>query len=237
MGSGARELDSNTSPKVMIVEDDPAQLEVLDYNFSCEGMKVISETRGDRAVKLFDSEQPDIAVLDWMLPGLSGLELCRYIKTVEKNAPTPVIMISARVEEDDRIKGLENGADDYVVKPYSVAELIARVRVNLRRVRPATVASQLRHGDIVMNIDTHRVLRDGKSVDLGPTEYRLLAEFLERPGHVLSRERLLKRVWGRNIHVEERTVDVHVGRLRKALCQFGGPDPFRTVRGAGYALR
>lgn len=228
-------MSDTNAPTILVVEDDQAQLEILSFNLSCEGMKVATATRGDEAMRQFELHKPDLVVLDWMLPGLSGLEVCRLMREHEKTAP--VIIISARVEEDDRVKGLDNGADDYVTKPYSMAELIARIRANLRRVRPASVAVQLRHGDIVMDLESHRVSRQGREVALGPTEYRLLAEFLEKPGRVMSRERLLSRVWGRNIHVEKRTVDVHIGRLRKALCQFDGPDPLRTVRGAGYALR
>jgi len=185
---------------------------------------------------LVAEDPPDLIVLDWMMPNLSGIEVCRRLKARAETRQIPVIMLSARSEEPDRIRGLETGADDYVIKPYSVAELLARIRANLRRARPSTVGVVLEYDDIRLDAETHRVTRSGKELSLGPTEFRLLATLMERPGRVLSREQLLDRVWGRDIHVETRTVDVHIGRLRKALCRHGGDDPLRTVRGAGYAL-
>ncbi len=175
-------------------------------------------------------------VLDWMLPGVSGIEICRRLKLRNHTRAIPIIMLSARSEDVDRVRGLETGADDYVVKPYSVIELMARVRTQLRRVRPAAAGEMLEFDDIILDAETHRVTRDGHGLKLGPTEFRLLSTFMEKPGRVWSREQLLDRVWGRDIYVDTRTVDVHIGRLRKALCQFGGDDPLRTVRGAGYAL-
>ena len=179
---------------------------------------------------------PDIIVLDWMLPNVSGIEVCRQLKMRSETRSVPIIMLSARSEEVDKVRGLETGADDYVVKPYSVVELMARVRAQLRRTRPSTVGERLEYEDIVLDSDTHRVTRDEKPLKLGPTEFRLLTTFMEKPGRVWSREQLLDRVWGRDIYVDTRTVDVHIGRLRKALCQHGGNDVLRTVRGAGYAL-
>ena len=219
-----------------MVEDEPAQREVLSYNLSSEGFDVVTAADGDEAILLIQEEAPDIIVLDWMLPGISGIEICRRVKTRAETRGIPVIMLSARAEEVDRVRGLETGADDYVVKPYSVLELMARVRNQLRRVRPASLGQRLEYQDIILDSETHRVTRDDQPLKLGPTEFRLLSTFMEKPGRVWSREQLLDRVWGRDIYVDSRTVDVHVGRLRKALCVHGGEDPLRTVRGAGYAL-
>ncbi|WP_127112069.1 phosphate regulon transcriptional regulator PhoB [Shimia sediminis] len=223
-------------PTVLVVEDEPAQREVLAYNLEAEGFDVVKAADGDEALLLVAETTPDIIVLDWMLPGTSGIEICRRLKSRAKTAAIPVIMLSARSEEVDRVRGLETGADDYVVKPYSVMELMARVRNQLRRVRPAAVGQRLQYEDIVLDGETHRVTRNDKPLKLGPTEFRLLSTFMEKPGRVWSREQLLDRVWGRDIYVDSRTVDVHIGRLRKALCFHGGDDPLRTVRGAGYAL-
>ena len=227
---------SNDHPKVLLVEDEPAQREVLKYNLQSEGFDVVVAADGDEAVLLVEEETPDIIVLDWMLPGVSGIEICRRLKSKSHTRSIPVIMLSARAEEVDRVRGLETGADDYVVKPYSVLELMARVRSQLRRVRPASVGQRLEYEDIILDSETHRVTRSDNQLKLGPTEFRLLSTFMEKPGRVFSREQLLDRVWGRDIYVDSRTVDVHVGRLRKALCLHGGDDPLRTVRGAGYAL-
>lgn len=223
-------------PAILLVEDDPSQREVLSYNLAAEGFAVALATTGAEAELIVAETPPDVILLDWMLPELSGIELCRRLKARAETRGIPVIMISARGEEVDRVRGLETGADDYVVKPYSMVELMARVRVQLRRVRPTTVGIVLEHGDIRLDTETHRVHRTGGEVRLGPTEFRLLACFMERPGRVFTREALLDRVWGREIYVETRTVDVHVGRLRKALTDVGGDDPIRTVRGSGYAL-
>lgn len=227
---------ANDHPKVLLVEDEPAQREVLGYNLQAEGFDVVSAGDGDEALLLVEEELPDIIVLDWMLPGISGIEICRRLKSKSQTRGIPVIMLSARAEEVDRVRGLETGADDYVVKPYSVLELMARVRGQLRRVRPASVGQRLEYDDIILDSETHRVTRADEQLKLGPTEFRLLSTFMEKPGRVWSREQLLDRVWGRDIYVDSRTVDVHVGRLRKALCVNGGEDPLRTVRGAGYAL-
>ncbi|AVO37997.1 phosphate regulon transcriptional regulator PhoB [Pukyongiella litopenaei] len=223
-------------PTVLVVEDEPAQREVLAYNLEAEGFAVNRAADGDEALLQVEESPPDVIVLDWMLPGVSGIEICRRLKIRPEMRGIPVIMLSARSEEADRVRGLETGADDYVVKPYSVAELIARVRTQLRRSRPSSVGVRLEFGDIVLDSETHRVSRDGNEIKLGPTEFRLLSTLMEKPGRVFSRDQLLDRVWGRDIYVDTRTVDVHVGRLRKALCRHGGDDPLRTVRGAGYAL-
>ncbi|ALG90267.1 MAG: phosphate regulon transcriptional regulatory protein PhoB [Confluentimicrobium sp.] len=229
-------MTSAEQPTVLVVEDEPAQREVLAYNLEAEGFSVSKAENGEEALLLVDEDAPDIIVLDWMLPNVSGIEVCRRLKSRADTRGVPIIMLSARSEEVDRVRGLETGADDYVVKPYSVVELMARVRAQLRRTRPASVGEQLEFEDIMLDAETHKVFRNEKLLKLGPTEFRLLSTFMEKPGRVWSREQLLDRVWGRDIYVDTRTVDVHIGRLRKALCQYGGPDPVRTVRGAGYAL-
>ena len=223
-------------PVVLVVEDEMAQREVLVYNLEAEGFRVVTAETGEDAMLAVDEQAPDIILLDWMLPAVSGIEVCRRLKARHDTVGTPIIMLSARSEEVDKVRGLETGADDYMVKPYSVVELMARVRTQLRRVRPSTVGQTLRFDDIILNSETHKVTRDGSDIKLGPTEFRLLATFIEKPGRVWSRDQLLNRVWGRDIYVDTRTVDVHVGRLRKSLCTHGGNDPLRTVRGAGYAL-
>jgi len=223
-------------PTVLIVEDEPAQREVLAYNLAAEGFRVSRAENGEEALLLIAEEAPDLIVLDWMLPNVSGIEVCRQLKMRADTRGVPVIMLSARSEEVDKVRGLETGADDYVIKPYSVVELMARVRAQLRRTRPSTVGGRLEYEDIVLDSETHRVTRSDKPLKLGPTEFRLLSTFMEKPGRVWSREQLLDRVWGRDIYVDTRTVDVHIGRLRKALTIHGGTDPLRTVRGAGYAL-
>ncbi len=221
---------------VLIVEDDPSQLEMLAYNVEQDGYQVLRAEDGKEALQLLQDYEPDIVLLDWMLPRVSGIEVCRRIKMNEIHKCTPVIILSARTEEEDRVKGLESGADDYVLKPYSISELLARLRVHLRRIRPSAAGQTLVYKDIVLNTEEHRVFRNGKPVKLGPTEFRLLATFLEKPRRVWSRDQLLERVWGRGIYVGDRTVDVHIGRLRRSLRTYGGDDPFRTVRGAGYSL-
>ncbi len=226
----------SSQPTVLLVEDEPAQREVLAYNLEAEGFRVMQAGNGEDALLLIDEEAPDIIILDWMMPNLSGIEVCRRLKIRPETRGIPIIMLSARAEEVDRIRGLETGADDYVIKPYSVLELMARARVQLRRVRPSTIGVTLEWDNIRLDPETHRVYRGEKVLKLGPTEFRLLSTFMEKPGRVWSREQLLDRVWGRDIYVDTRTVDVHIGRLRKSLCQFGGDDPLRTVRGAGYAL-
>jgi two-component system phosphate regulon response regulator PhoB len=225
-----------TQPHVLVVEDEPAQREVLCYNLEAEGFRVSTAGNGEEGLMLVQEDPPDVMVLDWMLPSVSGIEVCRQLKMRAETRSIPVIMLSARSEEVDKVRGLETGADDYVVKPYSVVELMARVRTQLRRVRPSTVGQVLVFEDIELDAETHRVTRAGVALKLGPTEFRLLSTLMEKPGRVWSREQLLDRVWGRDIYVDTRTVDVHVGRLRKALMLNGGTDPLRTVRGAGYAL-
>jgi len=223
-------------PTVLLVEDESAQREMLAYNLEAEGFDVITADNGEDGLILVDENDPDLIVLDWMMPQLSGIEVCRRLKSNSKTRQIPVIMLSARAEEVDRVHGLETGADDYVAKPYSVIELMARVKAHLRRIRAAAVGNRLEYGDIMLDPETHKVFRSQSELKLGPTEFRLLSTFMEKPGRVWSRDQLLDRVWGRDIYVDTRTVDVHVGRLRKALCKYGGDDPLRTVRGAGYAL-
>ena len=224
------------APSVLLVEDEPAQREVLAYNLAAEGYVVTQASNGEEALMLIQEARPDLVVLDWMMPLVSGLEVCRRLKMRPETRGIPIIMLSARSEEVDKVRGLETGADDYVIKPYSLVELMARLRAHLRRVRPSAVGVRLEWQDISLDPETHRVLRGGAALKLGPTEFRLLATLIERPGRVFSREQLLDRVWGRDIFVDSRTVDVHIGRLRKSLCAQGGDDPLRTVRGAGYAL-
>ena len=224
------------APCVLVVEDEGAQREILRYNLESEGFGVVLADNGEDALLLAREEEPDLIVLDWMLPRVPGIEVCRRIKADAGLRDIPVIMLSARGEEADRVRGLETGADDYVVKPFSVVELIARLRTQLRRTRPASMGQRLSFADIVLDAAEHRVSRAGRPLHLGPTEFRLLSTLMERPGRVWTREQLLDRVWGRDIHVDSRTIDVHVGRLRKALMQHGGDNPVRTVRGTGYAL-
>ncbi len=221
---------------VLLVEDEPAQREVLRYNLEAEGYLVVCAKDGDEALERVAEAVPDLILLDWMLPHVSGIEVCRRLRLRPDTRAVPVIMLSARSEEVDKLRGFETGADDYVSKPYSLAELMARLRAQLRRVRPSAAGQVLEWGDLQLDSTTHRVMRAGGDLKLGPTEFRLLATFLERPGRVFSREALLDRVWGRDIYVDSRTVDVHIGRLRKALMANGGDDPLRTVRGAGYSL-
>ncbi|MDO5630542.1 MAG: phosphate regulon transcriptional regulator PhoB [Paracoccus sp. (in: a-proteobacteria)] len=222
--------------KVLVVEDESAQREVLQYNLEAEGFGVVMAENGDEALLLVAEEQPDLVVLDWMLPNVSGIEVCRRLKADPMTRPIPIIMLSARGDEGDRVRGLETGADDYMVKPYSVVELMARLRTQLRRTRPASMGERLSFNDIVLDAAEHRVFRGGQPLHLGPTEFRLLSTLMEKPGRVWTREQLLDRVWGRDIYVDTRTIDVHVGRLRKALMANGGDNPVRTVRGTGYAL-
>lgn len=221
---------------VLVVEDEPAQNELISYNLESEGFDIITAESGDDALLLVSEYMPDVIILDWMIPRLSGIEVCRQIKQKQATRSIPIIMLSARSEDIDRIRGLETGADDYITKPYSIKELVVRVKTQLRRNRAATIGEQLEFNDIVLDSEAHKVLRAGNTIKLGPTEFRLLSAFMEKPGRVWAREQLLDRVWGRDIYVDTRTVDVHIGRLRKALCQFGGDDPLRTVRGTGYAL-
>ena len=223
-------------PLVLIVEDEPAQREVLAYNISADGLRLATAGDGEEALLLVEEEAPDLIVLDWMLPNVSGIEICRQLKARKQTRKIPIIMLTARSEEDDRVRGIETGADDYVVKPYSINELMARIRGILRRVRPASSDEIIVFGDISLDTEKHKVSRNGKTLKLGPIEFRLLSTFIEKPGRVWTRDQLLTRVWGRDSDVDTRTVDVHIGRLRKALSKHGGVNPIRTVRGAGYSL-
>ena len=223
-------------PTILIVEDEEAQRLILQHNLEEAGYEVICAEDGEIGWELITDYRPDLIVLDWMMPKLSGLELCRRIKSSAKMKNTPIIMLSARSEEVDRIRGLEIGADDYISKPFSIKELLARIKGQLRRVREAAVAEKLSFDGIELDMETYRVTRSGENIKLGPIEFKLLATFLEKPGKVWSRDALLDRVWGRDIYVDTRTVDVHIGRLRRALCKNGEEDLVRTVRGAGYAL-
>jgi two-component system phosphate regulon response regulator PhoB len=222
--------------KLLLVEDDKALAELLVWHFERQGFEVRRTADGEEALLLAAEEVPDIVILDWMIEGVSGLEVCRRLRRREATANVPIIMLTARGEEADRIRGLETGADDYVTKPFSPGELIARVTAVLRRVRPALAGETLAYGDLEMDVASHKVRRDGRPVALGPTEFRLLRHFLEHPGRVFSRERLLDSVWSHDSEIEARTVDVHVRRLRQALNEGGLPDIIRTVRSAGYAL-
>jgi two-component system phosphate regulon response regulator PhoB len=223
-------------PRVLVVEDDAAIAELVRYNLAAEGLRSAVAPSGEEAELMVAEERFDLIVLDWMLPGVSGIELCRRLRRRDDLRDVPILMLTARGEEGDRIRGLTTGADDYVVKPFSVLELVARVKALLRRAAPNRVVDVLRAGDIVLNRTQHRVMRREREIRLGPTEFRLLAFFMENSGRVLSRQQLLDGVWGRDAFIDGRTVDVHVGRLRKALIRGSDPDPIRTVRGAGYAF-
>ena len=223
-------------PSVLVVEDEPALSTLIRYNLEKEGFAVSEARDGEEALLQLKEAKPDAVLLDWMLPRISGLELCRQIRRAPAWRDLPVIMLTARGEEGDRVRGLDSGADDYVVKPFSTGELIARLRAVIRRARPAANAEVLHFADLALDLSAHRVSRNGDPVHLGPTEFRLLRFFLERPGRVFSREQLLDAVWGRDAEVELRTVDVHIRRLRKAMNAGGKPDLVRTVRAAGYSL-
>jgi two-component system phosphate regulon response regulator PhoB len=223
-------------PKVLIVEDEEPVSLLLRYNLEAEGFEVEQAFRGDDAEVRLREVTPDVLLLDWMLPGISGIELCRRLRMRAETERLPIIMLTARGEESERIRGLGTGADDYVVKPFSVPELVARVKAILRRAKPETVTSLLAAGDIELDRETHRVRRSGREIHLGPTEFRLLEFLMQSPGRVFSREQLLDGVWGHDVYVDERTVDVHVGRLRKSINRGRAKDPIRTVRGSGYAL-
>ena len=224
------------STRILIVEDEEALTLLLRYNLEAEGFVVDSAARGDEADLRMQEQVPDLVLLDWMLPGLSGIELCRRIRARRETERLPVIMLTARGEEGDRIRGLGTGADDYIVKPFSVPELLARVRALLRRAKPAHVANLLVAGDIELDRLSHRIRREGREIHLGPTEFKLLEFLMRSPGRVFSREQLLDGVWGHDVYIDERTVDVHVGRLRKALNRPRQSDPIRTVRGSGYSF-
>ncbi|HYM30530.1 MAG TPA: phosphate regulon transcriptional regulator PhoB [Candidatus Cybelea sp.] len=223
-------------PNILITEDEAALVAMLRYNLEKEGYAVDEAADGQEALIKVAESKPDLILLDWMLPQLSGLEVCRQIRRNPETRSIPIIMVTARGEEADRVRGLDVGADDYIAKPFSPGELMARIRAVLRRVRPALAEEVLTCGDLTMDLASHRVMRRDREVRLGPTEFRLLRHFLEHPGRVLSREHLLNAVWGRDVFVEERTVDVHIRRLRKAVNGDGESDLIRTVRSAGYAL-
>ena len=225
-----------SKPRLLLVEDDTALAELLEWHFEQEGYDVVRTPDGEEALLLSKESPPDIVLLDWMIEGLSGIEVCRRLRRATDTANVPIIMLTARGEEEDRIRGLETGADDYVTKPFSPRELVARVAAILRRVRPALAGQSLVYGDLELDIVAHKARRGGNLLQLGPTEFRLLRHFLEHPGRVFSRERLLDAVWGMDSDIELRTVDVHIRRLRKAVNLPGMPDLIRTVRSAGYAL-
>jgi two-component system phosphate regulon response regulator PhoB len=225
-----------TKPALLLVEDDRALADLLMWHFDREGYDVVRTADGDEALLLAEERTPDLVILDWMIEGVSGIEVCRRLRRRPETAHVPIIMLTARGEESDRIRGLETGADDYVTKPFSPRELLARVGAVLRRVRPALAGEQLVYGDIELDVGAHRVRRGGRPVELGPTEFRLLRHLMEHPGRVFSRERLLDSVWPRDRDIDARTVDVHVRRLRKALNDGGQKDLVRTVRSAGYSL-
>jgi two-component system phosphate regulon response regulator PhoB len=222
--------------RILLVEDDAALAELLIYHFTREDFEIQQTADGEEAMLLATESPPDLVLLDWMIEGLSGIEVCRRLRRLPDTANVPIIMLTARGEEADRVRGLETGADDYVTKPFSPRELVARVGAVLRRVRPALAGEQLTYADIEMDIVSHKVRRGGEAIALGPTEFRLLKHFLEHPGRVFSRERLLDSVWGHDSDIEPRTVDVHIRRLRKAINLAGKRDIIRTVRSAGYAL-
>jgi len=225
-----------TKPRLLLVEDDRALADLLMWHFNREGYDIVRTADGDEALLLAEERTPDLVILDWMIEGVSGIEVCRRLRRRASTSAVPIIMLTARGEETDRIRGLETGADDYVTKPFSPRELLARVGAVLRRVRPALAGEQLSYGDLEMDVQSHRVRRGGKPVSLGPTEFRLLRYLMENPGRVFSRERLLTAVWTHDPDIDERTVDVHVRRLRRALNEGGRPDLVRTVRSAGYSL-
>ncbi len=222
--------------KVLVVEDEEALSQLLTYNLGKEGFDVAAAIDGDDALIAVDEEKPDLVLLDWMLPNKSGIEICRHLRAQSETRDLPVIMLTARGEEEDRVRGLDIGADDYVTKPFSMSELVARMRAVLRRTRPTIAGDVATFADIILDRETCRVRRAERDIHLGPTEFRLLDVLMQRPGRVFSREQLLDRVWGQDVYVEIRTVDVHVGRLRKALNRRGEHDPIRTVRSSGYAL-
>jgi two-component system phosphate regulon response regulator PhoB len=221
---------------ILLIEDETALVELIRYNLEKEGFRVSAANDGEEGLSLLRENKPDLLVLDWMLPHVSGIEICRQIRRKTELRDLPVIMLTARGEEADRISGHEVGADDYVIKPFSPSELVARIRAVLRRARPSGADEMLTYSGIAMDLAAHRVIRNGRSIHLGPTEFRLLRFFMERPGRVFTREQLLDGVWGRDLYVELRTVDVHIRRLRKAINGEGERDPIRTVRSAGYAL-
>ena len=235
-GRAGREGLKTVVPYILVVEDEDALATLLQYNLDKEGYRVELCGDGEEALIMIDEKQPDLVVLDWMLPTVSGIEVCRRLRQRPETRNLPIIMLTARGEETDRIRGLDTGADDYVVKPFSMIEFCARIRAVLRRIRPGLAEDRVRCGDITIDRVAHRVRRGGAEIHLGPTEFRLLDYFMQHPGRVFSREQLLNAVWGSDVYVETRTVDVHIGRLRRALTKTEDEDPIRTVRSAGYSL-
>src|ERR1700675_366715 len=223
-------------PTVLVAEDQGRVIPPLRYNLEREGYRVLEALNGEEAILVANEQQPDLVLLDWMLPQLSGIEVCRRLRSRQETRNVPIIMLTARGEESDRIRGLDTGADDYITKPFSMTELLARLRAVMRRIRPSLAADVVKVGDIEMDRAAHRVRRARHDVHLGPTEFKLLDHLIQHPGRVFSREQLLDTIWGSDVYVEARTVDVHVGRLRKALNIDGVRDPIRTVRSAGYSL-
>ncbi|MBS0273270.1 MAG: phosphate regulon transcriptional regulator PhoB [Proteobacteria bacterium] len=223
-------------PTVLVAEDESALVTLLRYNLEREGYRVLDTQDGEEALLIASEENPDVIILDWMMPQLSGIEVCRRLRQRQETRNVPILMLTARGEETDRIRGLDTGADDYITKPFSMTELLARLRAVMRRIRPGLAEDVIKAGDLEMDRAAHRVRRAGKDIHLGPTEFKLLDHLIQHPGRVFSREQLLDAVWGSDVYVEARTVDVHVGRLRKALNIEGVRDPIRTVRSAGYAL-
>lgn len=229
-------MSGKMKPLVLIVEDEPSLATLLRYNLEKEGFRVADAPDGEEALLLVQEEAPELVILDWMLPKVPGIEVCRRLRARMETKNVPIIMLTARGEDADRVRGLDTGADDYLTKPFSMTELLARIRAVLRRIRPALVEDVVAFGDISIDRASHRVKRGEREIHLGPTEYKLLDHFLSHPGRVFSREQLLDAVWGNGVFVDARTVDVHIGRLRKALTEEGGADPIRTVRSAGYSL-
>ncbi|MEM9810130.1 MAG: phosphate regulon transcriptional regulator PhoB [Pseudomonadota bacterium] len=224
------------STHILVVEDDEALRTLVEYNLGKEDFTISIARDGEEALLKIEETKPDLVILDWMLPNVSGIEVCRRLRNKSATRGLPIIMLTARAEETDRVRGLETGADDYVLKPFSMEELVARIRAVLRRIRPSLVSDTVNCGDIEIDRTAHRVRRNGQEVHLGPTEFRLLDHLMQNPGRVFSREQLLNAVWGSDVFVEARTVDVHIGRLRKALSKHGQNNPIRTVRSAGYSL-
>lgn len=227
---------SQAQPYILIAEDEPAQAELLRFNIEAAGFRTDVAPDGEEALLLAQENPPDLIVLDWMLPEVSGIEVCRRLRRIEDIKHIPIIMLTARGEESDKVRGFETGADDYVIKPYSPSELIARIKAILRRAQPGFDAEELTYDDLTLDLVGRKVSRAGRPISLGPTEFRILQVLMERPGRVLTRDQLIDLAWGPNIYIESRTVDVHIRRLRKALNAGGRPDLIRTVRGAGYAL-
>lgn len=228
---------SLANPKILVVEDEPNQVELIEFNLNSEGYEVVVARDGEEALNLAEEENPDLILLDWMLPKVSGIEVCRQLRRSKITREIPIVMLTARSEESDKIRGLDIGADDYITKPYSIKELLARVRAGMRRPSASVISDQLIVGNIVVDLQKHIVAIDGLQVNLGPTEYRLLVTLMQSPERVFSREQLLDHVWGISANVDTRTVDVHVGRLRKVIEVGANKNIIRTVRGFGYALK